>query len=421
MIPSLNELLLRAQLLASGTKTVTNPQPLDHTLGQVLNQTNELHARLTKPRTPQTDPKDPTKGAQTLLAPHGIDVQKLTAQVENLKMYETFKPIELPDTNVEAMIKNEVENAIISIITETNSNIFKQVQRRKIHATYDEWKTEKMMLLTALDDWEQKEKVVAGPCPLEAPLIQSQSGGASENHRLSGHELLLAQELMLYNTGEKFDLLRRYTQLARENLKVGDLPQMWSLLEYMVKTVSPPCADEDVLQTRQKTPEFLKKACMHLEQCFRQQMFDAVNRSCHLIDSKTLRSVYEQVKHYVRLIWQPQCVALAAAAAAAAKPPEALWPCVYFSLRSGDLPAAIQFFKDGGNLYPDLLELVQRLQLLDKDQLSDGQLLREIKLKTSLILQYHKDCQQSNDPYKRVVSWGGVKVDKEVGTVIGYI
>lgn len=403
MNPSLNELLQRAQLLASGTNAVTEPQP-DHTLEQVLKEANELHARLTKP-TNQINRKDPKAEAQTLLAPYGIDVQKLTAQVENLKMYETFKPIKLPDTNVEAMIKNEVENAIISAITETNSNIFNQVQRRKKHAAYDEWKQEKHLLLTALDDWEQKEKVVAGPCPLEAPLIQSQSG-KSVNLRLSGIELLQAQELMRYNSGEKIDLLRRFTQLAREKLKVGDLPQMWSLLEHMVKTVTGAVtegasADDDALQKRQKSPEFLRETCNFLEQGFRQQMFDSLHRSCHLIKSSTLQSVYEQVKHYVRLILKPQD-----ASPVAAKTEEALWPYVYFSLRCGDLPAAIQYFKDGGNLYPDLLELVQQLQ----HQFSDRQLLPEIKLKTSLTLQWHNNWQQSNDPYKKVVSWAAVGV-----------
>lgn len=400
MNPSLDELLQRAQLLARGTNTVTNPPPLDQSLGQVLKEANKLHARLTK-KTIKTHGKDPKLGAQTLLAPHGIDMQKLTTQVENLKMYETFKPSQLPDTNVEAIIKNEVENAICSIIAETNNNIFKQVQLRKKHATYVEWKEEKQLLLTALDDWEQKEIIVAGPCALEAPLIQSQSDKSSGNFRLSGIELLHAQELMRYNSGGKIDLLKRFTQLAREKLKVGDVPQMWSLLQLMVKTVTAPAADDDALKTRQMSPKFLKQAAVYLEQCFRQQMFDNINRSCHLINISTFQSVYDQVKHYVRLIVQPQ-----GASPDDAKTQEVLWPNVYYSLRCGDLPAAIQFFKDGGNLYPDLLELVQQLQ----HEFTNRQMLREIKLKTSLVMHYHNNCQQFNDPYKKVVSCAAGRV-----------
>lgn len=400
MNPSFSELLLRAQLLEYGSVTLSAPQPLERTLSEVLQEAKELHARITKPRN-QNDEKPPEEWAHAMLAPHGIDVQYLAKKVNNLKMCKTFQTFQLPDTNVEALLKNKVETEIMAIITETNRNVFDRVNRKKKRSIYDEWTEKKQLLLNAINDFEEiEESATTKSC-----LLQASNSIKSSEFRLSGIELLQAQELIRYNLGEKFSLLSRFNQLAQKQLEPGDIPQMWSLLEHIVNDVDLPAAaaDGDALRTRQMAPKFLKQACLYLEQCFRQHMFNTISRSSHLIDSKTLTSVYEQVQLYVRftcheLTSEIHCSLLDIING------RPLWPHVYYSLRCGNLCAAVQFLKDWDNIYPDLLELLRQMQFLNKQEESKYQQLVEIRCKMSLTQQYKTKWQHCSDPYQKAVS-----------------
>lgn len=398
MNPTFGELLQRAELLANGTVTQVTPQPLDRSLADVLKEAKVLHTRITRPKI-KTDQRLPELGAYTMMAPHGIDVQCLTKKVNNLKMYETFKPSQLPDTNVEAMLKNQVETAIMSVITENNQIVFKRVREQKKRSIYDEWKEKKQVLLTAINDVEQKEQSVTKCCALQASQVTKSSESS-----LCGIRLLQAQELMRYNYGEKFSLLTRFNQLAQKHAKEWDIPQMWSLLEHVVNKMDPPAiTDCDALRTRQMASQFLKQSCLYLEQCFRMQMYSTNSRSSHLIHCNTLTSVHDQVQHYVRFT----CNLLATEIHCRLQDMvngRALWPHVYYSIRCGDLHAAMQFLKDWGNNYPDMLELMLQLHMLNEHQVSKYEQLVETRCKMSLALQYKTKWQQCTDPYQKVVS-----------------
>lgn len=53
-----------------------------------------------------------------------MDLPKLTQKLESLSARQTFEPIDpVTETNVQAYLKNERENAILSVIDETNRSV----------------------------------------------------------------------------------------------------------------------------------------------------------------------------------------------------------------------------------------------------------------------------------------------------------
>jgi len=62
---------------------------------------------------------------QILLGSKGIDLPKLNQKLQALSTGKTFEPVDVAgaDTDVCTFLKNERENAILSVIEDTNKNV----------------------------------------------------------------------------------------------------------------------------------------------------------------------------------------------------------------------------------------------------------------------------------------------------------
>lgn len=59
-----------------------------------------------------------------LLGSKGIDLPKISQKLESLSARKTFEPLDpIADTDVQSFLKNEKENAILSIIEEVHKNV----------------------------------------------------------------------------------------------------------------------------------------------------------------------------------------------------------------------------------------------------------------------------------------------------------
>ncbi|KAH8402913.1 hypothetical protein KR222_000094 [Zaprionus bogoriensis] len=391
MYPSFNELLQRAQHLAKDPKPPTDPLPSERTLHEVLQLTSEMHARLT-----QAWDEGGRMGANIMLGSHGVDMQKLTQKIENLNVGKLFQAPELPVVSVEELLKNEMESVIMSVIDETNSNTFNAVEQHKWSCTYADWEREKLQLLNAFEDSESSETAEGVLCPLKAGS-EKESASHSKGSRLNRMQLAYAEKLIEYNRGDKSNLLvSRFTRLAHKQLKDAQVQQMWQLLEFMVR-VLPATPDVDATPARRMTPEFLQQARVYLEQRFRLQIFETIQRGCHLSMLSVSPNVYDKVELYVRLTCHTPESRCSLVDMQHERP---LWPHVYFSLRCGDLGAAMQFLRDWGNIYPDMQQLLQQQQLIKEQQLRLDQRLLKARLQMSLMPEYRVI---SGDPYKKAV------------------
>jgi nuclear pore complex protein Nup93 len=110
-----NSLLQQAQKLTQNINDV--PLTVERTISQVLEATNELHSRVT-----QTGAQD--MQAHILLGSKGVDLPKISKKLEALSSRKTFESLDsVADTDIQSFLRNEKENAILSIIEDVNKNV----------------------------------------------------------------------------------------------------------------------------------------------------------------------------------------------------------------------------------------------------------------------------------------------------------
>lgn len=111
-----NSLLQQAQKLTNDTQNTEDPPRVERSLSQVLQATQELHSRVT--------PGTQDIPAHILMGSQGINLPKLSQKLESLSSRKTFEPLDpIADTDIQSFLKNERENAILSVIDEVHKNV----------------------------------------------------------------------------------------------------------------------------------------------------------------------------------------------------------------------------------------------------------------------------------------------------------
>ncbi|XP_030374032.1 nuclear pore complex protein Nup93-1 [Scaptodrosophila lebanonensis] len=369
-----NTLLQRAQCLVNGNNCET-PR-VARTLQQVLQGTEQMHARIT-----QTGGKDKDIQAHILLGSQGVDLPKLNQKLEALSTRKTFEPVDATstDTDVSTFLKNERENAILSVIEDTNKNISETVSKQKWEHLICTWNQEKTRLLDALIGPSQNfidlqrlpEYTILNP---QCPPISC----------LSRMELLYAQELRQYNDlvvkgAPRPHLVQKFSQVA---ISFGDprLSDMWTLLACVTQVKEPQRSDP--IKERQQRWEFVQHARSYLERRYKTYMHSIVGGSggrdnYQLLHAYVSKRFSEQ--HIIGLV-DPGCGKL-------------LWPLVYYSLRCGSVSTAISFLQEAGNSCEEFAQLI-----VDREA---GVI--NSKMESRLKLQYANKIKNSTDSYKKAV------------------
>ncbi|XP_064549451.1 nuclear pore complex protein Nup93-1 [Drosophila montana] len=369
----LNTLLQRAQSLTKEKDECELPG-VERTLQQVLQATEELHRRVTQTGTKEIQ-------AQILLGSKGIDLPKLNQKLETLSAGKTFEPLDVAgaDTDVCTFLKNERENAILSVIEDTNKNISDSVSKQKWANLISSWNEEKTRLLDAL----------IGPSQnfIDLQRLPDQTILNPECHPLSCLDkmgLLYAQELCQYNAlvlkgGSRPNLVQKYAQLTNT---FGDarLTDMWTLLSCVTQVSE--VHQGDPIKSRQQRPEFVLNAKLYLEQRYRVYINSLVTVASDA-DS------YQLVRAYVSRCFSGQ-QAIGLVDTAGGKP---LWPLIYYSLRCGAVETAVEFLREAGPSYEEFAQLIA-----DRN----GGVVNS-KIESQLKLQYANKIRNSTDAYKKAV------------------
>lgn len=293
-----------------------------------------------------------------------------------------------------------------------SGQIFKSVERNKKRCIYAEWGDEKERLLNAL----------VGPNQEDFPDVHRQlvptvlPQDALPRSRLNRIESLYAQEISQYNQVHTFhinpssnrpNLLNKLTQLAKDKLNNLDnqVQEMWSVLAYMAN-VSPLSRNFDPIKSRQTGPQFVKQALAYLELCYKQYMNTVIQKNRRVGLRGGVPNVYNTVTSFVSITFQLPQSLVGLLDISQGHP---LWPHVYYSLRSGDIGAAVRFLKEAG-VCPDLLKLLQhkqqqqrQQQLHQQHQVGDEE-RPNAKLEGQLKLEYSNKLRVCTDPYKKAVS-----------------
>ena len=84
-----------------------------------------------------------------LLGSKGVSVPKTAQRLEALRTTtRSLEPLEpVADTDIHGFLKNERENAILSVIEETKKNSFAMVDKLHWETMFNDWEVEKQKIL----------------------------------------------------------------------------------------------------------------------------------------------------------------------------------------------------------------------------------------------------------------------------------
>lgn len=153
-----------------------------------------------------------------LLGSKGIELPKISQKLESLSARKTFEPLDpIADTDIQGFLRNEKENAILSVIEEVHKNSYQSAQNQKWEHIISDWKQEKVKLMNALigpsQNWIDIRKG-----PEQTILNEVTFGGKSS---LNSQEMAYAREVYEYNKlviegAVRPSLVQRFAQVAQK-------------------------------------------------------------------------------------------------------------------------------------------------------------------------------------------------------------
>ncbi|XP_030378637.1 nuclear pore complex protein Nup93-1 [Scaptodrosophila lebanonensis] len=381
------DLLIRAQRLANTTRTATDmPRVECSTLSQFVQATEEMHTRLTQSGTNDLQ-------AYKFMGSKGVDLPKLKQKLEQLTARNVFESLDpIYDIDVCNYLKNERENAMLTVMEESKRSVFEAVEKQKWRNIYREWGEEKQRLLHTLVGPDQQDFPDMHRHTVPTVLHED----AKPYSRLNKIESLYAKEITIYNEmiiqgGSRPNLVATFTDLSQQFLENEQVHEMWSVLRYMAD-VTPLSRNVDPIASRQKTPVFVRQARTYLEQRYKIYMSTIIEKNLLVAQRGGIPNIYHMVSSFVSVTFQHPQTLVGLLDVANGKP---LWPLVYFSLRSGDWQAAIQYLKEF-SYCPDLIKIMAQKQRPEEEMTSG-------KIEGQLKLEYAKKLRMSTDPYKKAV------------------
>ncbi|XP_055914053.1 nuclear pore complex protein Nup93-1-like [Eupeodes corollae] len=380
-----SSLLQQAQRLTNETQNTEELPRVERTISQVLQATQELHSRVT-----QTGAQDIQ--AHILLGSKGIDLPKISQKLETLSTRKTFEPLDpIADTDIQSFLKNEKENAILSVIEEVHKNSYQSAQKQKWEHIKADWRQEKLKLLNALigpsQNWIDIQKIP------EQTILNETSGSRS---CLNHIEMAYAREVCEYNAlvnkgALRPNLVQKFAKIA-ENFEDQKITEIWEIMKYMVN-VTPVSRSRDPIQSRCKVHQFIDQAKKYLENRYKLYMSTIISGNLREAQRGGVPSIFNLVSSFVGLtLNQGSCFGLQDVTIEG-KP---LWPMVYYCMRCGDFQSALRCMQMGGAGHEDFIHVLE-------DKINKPEQKINSKLEGQLKLHYCNKIKNSTDPFKKAV------------------
>lgn len=148
----------------------------------------------------------------------GIELPKISQKLESLSTRKTFEPLDpIADTDIQGFLRNEKENAILSVIEEVHKSSYQSAQNQKWEHLISDWKLEKVKLMNALigpsQNWIDIRK---GP---EQTILNEVTFGSKSC--LNSQEMAYAREVYEYNKlviegAARPSLVQKFAQVAEK-------------------------------------------------------------------------------------------------------------------------------------------------------------------------------------------------------------
>uniref|UniRef100_A0A1B0FQX9 Nuclear pore protein n=1 Tax=Glossina morsitans morsitans TaxID=37546 RepID=A0A1B0FQX9_GLOMM len=388
-----NSLVEEAQRLNNETQYTGELPRAKLTISQVLQATNELHTRVT-----QIESQDIQ--AQQLLGSKGIDLSKISQKLESLNTRNVLEPLNpISEIDVENFLKNEKENAILSVIEEVNKNGFQLSQKRRWEHIKAEWRDEKVKIMNTLGSSSQNWIGIEN---LPEQTVINETVGLRSC--LNNIEMAYAREVYDYNSlvikgAFRPNLVQKLSEIAK-NFKDINVCEIWEIMKYMVD-VTPVSCHSDPLQSRNQIKQFVEQAKKYLENRYKLYMSSIIGSNLREAQRGGIPSTFNLVSAFVGLNFNKSNWFCLQDVDIDGRP---LWPMVYYCLRCGDMRSALRCLLMGRSGHEDFIQLLE-------DKINKPEQQINSKLEGQLKLQYFNEIKNSTDPYKKAVYCIGVGCD----------
>ncbi|RZF45349.1 hypothetical protein LSTR_LSTR002792 [Laodelphax striatellus] len=382
-----NDLLRQAEQLSAKIDGSEELPRVERSLRQVLDASQELWSKVAT-----TGSQD--IHANLLLGTKGVDLPQLTQKLETLSSRKTFEPLQpIADSDIQNFLKNESENAIISLIESTHHKTFERLHDRHRKKVRQEWHAEKLKLMNSLLGYSKH--VIDLPVRQEKSVLNESVFGAKSC--LDQQEMAYAQCIIEYNQAViegtvRPNLIKSFSNVATNfnDQKVGEL---WNIVDSM--TQLPPQLMGNPLEARTSpnmVEALIHQARTYLENRYKQYMSSII--ACNMTAAKRggVPGTYSLVRGYVAVRVPAGMLGLDSTHVEG----QPLWPLIYYCLRCGSISAALQCAQQAGPGMEEMCQVLDELKSSSVHRLSP-------KMEKLVRTQYRRAVRNTTDPYKRAV------------------
>ncbi|XP_051169702.1 nuclear pore complex protein Nup93-like [Leptopilina boulardi] len=378
-----NELLREAEQLSAAVEGNGELPQVERNLRQILQDSNELLSRVI-----QTGAQDNQVQAHLLLGSRGIDLPQISQKLNSLSTRRTFEPLDpIADTDIVSYLRNEKENAILSIIDQVHKDTFQSNRVQQLEHILGEWKQMRYEIMNAMTA-PSGDLVDLRGTPQRTKLAGSMISG------LSSMEVAYAKELQNYNDHVLRGVTRPslFTLFAKAAEAFNDkkVLDMWQMVKCMIEI--PPTPRGDQIKSRSSPAveqKIIFQARSYLENRYKEFMNSVVNENLVQAKRGGIPGTFPLVKSFVGIkvhnyrdledVYVDD------------KP---LWPLIYYCMRAGDYRAALQCLTQCGSAFQEFRQALE-------EAAKDPQLHPGSRTESILKLHYRKHVRSATDPYKR--------------------
>lgn len=381
-----NDLLQQAEQLTADMDGNELPR-VERNLRQILDAGQQLWSRTTQAVSRDTSDVK----ASILLGSKGYDLPKVTLKLEKLSATKTFEPIEpIRITDIEGFLKNERENAILSVIEESKKSTSERADKLFWNNLEFEWEDEKQRILNALSGSTQE-------IILDTTTIMGENINMRTRSSMSASEMAYAKEVYLYNEqivqgGLKFNLAEKFYAVAKE-LDEKQILDLWEMVKVM--TDLPLSSDKDILASRSSglmQTAFVNQARKYLEKKYHQYIEVIVYGNLQQANMGGVPGTYYLVRSFLNI----KLAIIPPGLEDGQVEGHPVWAMIYYCIRCGDIEAAVKVAINASAVLAEFVPYLKEYSQSEDHRLSPTS-------ESQIRLMYRRSVITSTDPFKKAV------------------
>ncbi|XP_062501933.1 nuclear pore complex protein Nup93-like isoform X2 [Corticium candelabrum] len=333
MADSFEDLLENAQKLTADMGRAGDMPLVQRNIAQIAAAGQRLWDKAGSSKTETADVR-----ASILLGSRGFDVPRLSQKLDRLDAAKTFEPLApVRDTDIQGFLKNERENAVLTVIEESRKKTFKQAEEHHWRCVQTEWEEEKQQILNSLLGMGQDTLVL----PAEYETVSARPLAHHGRSGLDAVEMSYARQVYIHNEKKMNDLphvLVHAFRNASEKFSDQEIYDCWCLLGEMVAVPNLPSDPVAARTSDHVLMSFISESRHFLERRYKQRVLQIVNSNLTQAELGGVPGTFHIIKSYLR-IKIPAGTQNLEDGDVDGQP---VWPLIYYCLRCGDLTAAMQ-------------------------------------------------------------------------------